>query len=152
MYPRIRTATLDDAVALAPAMRVRDIEEAYATNGHGPLEALCRSLALSTEAWTAEDTAGPFAIFGVAPALPDTGSPWLLGADRLVTEHRAFFLKQSRPYVARMLELYPLLLNYVDARHTDSLVYLRRVGFTIAKLIPEWGFERRPFYRFTKVA
>lgn len=152
MYPLIRKAAASDAYELAPHLRQRDVEEIRAGTGLEPLPALLRSFNDSTLAWTAFDEDGPFAIFGVGPLDTDTGSPWLLGADRLTRKHRMYFLQNSRPYITQMHDLFPLLLNYVDARHTDSLVYLKRVGFTISKLIPEWGFERRPFYRFIKVS
>ena len=119
-------------------------------SGRDPLHALLDGIENSDLAWTAEDEDGPWGIFGIAPWYLDVGCPWFLGSDG-VRKHRRFFLEQTRVYVAEMHRLYPMLVNVVDARNRDSLVYLRRAGFTIDKLIPHYGVEQRPFYRFSKV-
>lgn len=148
---RIREARPCDAIRLAPRLRMRDVEEIRAASGDDPMTALLRCASESPIAWTAEDHEGPFVMFGVAPYMDDVGSPWLLGADRLVTQYLRAFLRESKHYIKVMHTHYPMLVNYVDARQLDSLKYLRRAGFSIDKFLPTFGHERRPFYRFSKV-
>jgi hypothetical protein len=148
----IRPATLADIPHVAQAMRVRDVEEVRAAVGLEPAVALHDAVTSSTLCWTAEGDGGvPFAILGVAPYVDeDVGAPWLLATDDIVKYRRQFFTDGPR-LVTEMQAAHPLLINYVDARHTDSIRWLRWCGFTVEKLIPAFGFERRPFYRFTKV-
>jgi hypothetical protein len=101
--------------------------------------------------WTVENDDGPFCIFGVAPYLPETGAPWLLATDTL-RQYARGLIKETRAHVQLMHNEFPMLINFVDQRNRDSIGYLRAVGFSVNKLIPAFGHEQRPFYRFTKVA
>ena len=150
--PRIIPATVEHAFDIARAMRSADIEECKAASGHSPGVACLFSLNESTLAWAGVDDDGrAFAIAGVGPYVTDVGSPWMLATDRLY-EHRRFFLRSTRPLVAAMLRSYPILINYVDARHRDSMRWLMWAGFKFDKLVNNYGVERRPFFRFTQVA
>lgn len=149
--PRIVPATRDHALHVGRAMRQADVDEVRAASGLSPLVATLSSLDGSVLAWAGvADDGEPFAICGVAPYAGATGSPWLLATDRLY-DHRAFFLRNTRPVVEIMLRVYPVLINYVDARHRDSIRWLMWAGFKIDKLEPHYGVERRPFFRFSKV-
>ena len=147
----IRMATLDDVAHVANAMRVRDVEEIRAASGESPLEALTGGVRASTYSWAVCDDTGPFALFGVSPFVGDVGSPWMLATDR-VKFHKRIFIEDAPHYIQLMQDRYPILLNYVDARHIDSLRWLRRMGFRFTGFSPTYGFERRPFFQFSKVS
>ena len=149
---RIIPATTEHAFDVAREMRLADIEECRAASGHSPGVACLFSLNESTHAWAGVDDDGrAFAICGVGPYVQDVGSPWMLATDRL-NEHRKFFLRSTRVIVAAMLHAYPILMNYVDARHRESMRWLMWAGFKFDKLDMQHGIEHRPFFRFTQVA
>lgn len=86
-------------------------------------------------------------LFGVSPTdHPRVGNPWLLGTD-VVDQHPGAALQSGLIWVPRMLEQFPQLVNYVDARNERSIRWLDRIGFTIEP--PHaYGYEGRPFHQF----
>lgn len=151
MTRTIRIANSSDVRPIAAAMRVRDINEVRAASGWSPEEALRAAFDASTLCWTFCDPTGePFAMGGAAPFPgldPHYAAPWMLATDGFARNAR-HILRHSRACIAQMHSLYPVLVNYVDCRNTDSLHYLRMVGFTFSAFEPEWGHERRPFLQF----
>lgn len=141
-------ATLAHADDLAPRMRASDRAEVWASGMFTPAMALRMSVAHSLVSVAALADGVPFAIFGVAPRslVSETGIPWLLGSDDVCT-HQKVFLRQGRMYVGAMLNLYPRLENYVDARNTTSIEWLRWLGFDILPATP-FGAFGLPFHRF----
>jgi len=137
------------AIAMAPNMRQQDRDEVWAAYHHGPREALVSSLRVSTKAWTIMLEDEPIGIFGVGSdsLLSETGSPWLLATD-WVREIRIQFIRRMGPYLEEMLSDYPVLVNYVDARNTDTLRWLHWWGFRIDEPEP-WGLEGLPFHKIT---
>jgi hypothetical protein len=144
----IRPATDDDAHALAPVMRAADRLEAEAATGDSPLNALRMSLARSTEAWAGTADGDIVCLFGVAPLclLGGEACPWLLGSD-LVERHAMAFARRNRPMVRRWSAQFPVLRNYVDARHTVAIRWLRWMGFTLQPPVP-YGPAQLPFHPF----
>lgn len=137
------------AADLTADFRAADRREAWAATGLPFAEALARSLALSTRAWTGTIDGRTAAIFGVAAASPLTGLgvPWLVGTD-LVGRHPRVFLRRSRPILGEMLRLYPRLVNYVDADNEAAVRWLGWLGFRIAAPEP-FGPFALPFHRFS---
>jgi hypothetical protein len=137
------------------AEHIRDADRAEIQALLGPVnvrEALHDSLMASCDTWAAEraDGGGTLCLFGIksiGPLLTPIASPWCIGTpvlDRLPS----VLVKHSRRYFAEVRELYPLLVNFVDARNTASIRFLERVGFTIDE--PSvMGAEQRPFHRFS---
>lgn len=141
-------ATVDHVEDLAPRLRRADCAEIWATGRYSPREALHMSLRNSRASVAALADGVPFAIFGVAPrsALSETGIPWLLGSDD-IEQHRRAFLRHGRVFVAAMLDMYPHLENYVDARNTTSIEWLKWLGFDILPATP-FGVYRMLFHKF----
>lgn len=150
MKTTVRAARLSDVEPVANGMRARDVEEVRAAGGFDPRAALLHSLDGDGLFWTLSDEDGPYALFGVTHVAYDVGSPWFLATDRLY-QHKKWFLRATPVFVRHMLDRYPVLMNYVDARHADSIRWLRYGGFVFDKYIPDFGYERRPFIRFTQV-
>lgn len=74
----------------------------------------------------------------------------MVATDDLI-KHKKFILKNSRPYVAKMLELYPDgLLNFIDVRNTVHIAYIKHLGFVIDGLTDSYGAGKLPFFRFSK--
>lgn len=137
------------ALSLSQRLREADLLEIAATHGATPEEALRRSCEASEACWTMLHNGRPEVIFGVAPwpGVAGVGQPWLLAAE-VTPGWRGFFARHSREYVDRMLALYPTLLNYTDARHTESHRWLLWCGFDFLRIDPEHGVGRIPFILF----
>lgn len=141
-------ATIGHAHTLAPVMRLADRLEAEAALGLSPLDGLKRSLASSVEAWAGMADGELVCIFGLSylNVLAGEGCPWLLGSD-LVERHSRAFLRRNKVMVAHWLEVFPVLRNHVDARHTVAVRWLRWLKFTILPPVP-YGPLRLPFHPF----
>ena len=50
--------------------------------------------------------------------------------------------------IATWREQFPFMFNYVDARHTDAIRWLKWLGFEFDEAAPYGPFDL-PFYRFT---
>jgi hypothetical protein len=138
---------------LVAGLREADRLEIVAASGKPPEVALPESLAMSTKAWVLLDGGVAVGIWGVAPwpHTPGLGVPWLLATDRFDLHHnRRELLRYTRHYVAAMGEGFDYLVNYTDVRHRASHRWLKWAGFKLDDFRPSFGFEGRPFYRFSK--
>lgn len=148
MTVTVRTARIEDALVVAANMREADRREVWASSRSTPGQAIRESLRVSTSAWVAYYDGHPVGVFGVAPLnmIAGIGSPWLLGADELV-KRPVRFLRRCRPYVRKMLQVYPKLVNHVDDRNEASKEWLRWLGFELGEPEPygPFGLPFRPF-------
>lgn len=138
-----------DIEHVAANMRQADIEEITAGTGSSPADALIESVMLSTACLALDIDGEPAAIFGVAPLtgmLGSMGSPWLLGTRLLERRPRAL-IALGPYYRDGMLAMYPHLVNYVDARNTRSIRWLKWLGFEFDEAKPH-GAAGLPFHRF----
>lgn len=89
------------------------------------------------------------AVFGdaVHSLLGSVGVPWLISTVH-VEQHARAFLKVCRPEVQGMLTRHRHLFNYVDARNTAAIRWLKWLGFDFGEAVP-YGPKRLPFYPFT---
>lgn len=122
-------ATPAHAEALAPLMRAEDLAEVQAGGEASALDALLASLAGSEAAWAVLFDGEVGAMFGIGQRLPDgsAGCAWLL-TGRAVSQHPMAFLRRSRGVLGELLERCGNLGNYVDARYTASVRWLRWLG------------------------
>ncbi len=141
-------ATVNDALQIAPYLRSADKAELEAVTGQGEvLPSLLHGIGCG-KAWVIKEDK-PIVLFGVAPLSITTGIPWMVATDDLIKNKR-FVLRHSKHYVQKMLKLYPDgLLNYIDARNTVHIAYIKRLGFVIDGLTDSYGASKLPFYRFS---
>jgi hypothetical protein len=136
------------------AANVRDADRLeFAANYRTARQVLEQALRLSTVSWTGMVDDEPVCMFGVAPIgvmLSGHGRPWMVGTklldDPLVA---VMFLRRNRPKIAEMLELYPVLSNYVAASNVKAIEWLRWIGFTVSDTPVPAGIRNVPFYHFT---
>ena len=142
-------AHTDHIFWLANNMSQADRDEVAAAVGMGPYRALKDSLERSVAAWTGMLGDEPICMFGVTPLdiLGGVGSPWLLGTDK-IRECPITFLRLNRKYVPQMLGMFPMLVNYVDARHEVSIRWLKWLGFKFDPEPVPYGIWNMPFFRF----
>jgi hypothetical protein len=118
--------------------------------GKGPYAALIESFERSVVSWTGMvGDHRPVCVFGVSPIdiLGGIGSPWLLGTDEL-PRHAKTFLKLNREYIPKMLDIFPHLVNYVDARHVVAIKWLKHLGFRFDREPVPYGPFHMPFLKF----
>ena len=145
--------TPDEIKYVAANMRGADVAEVWATSGFLPEPALDYSVDVSEAVWTWLEDDVPIAVFGVGEYLPDTGSPWFLATPHM---HRAdaqvFFVRNTQRVLDAMHRVgYPILMQYVHAKHLESLRWLQWAGFSLNQFYPAWGFAGEPFFRLSKV-
>ncbi len=136
---------------VAGRLREADRLEVYAATGRDPDEALRDAWKNSLHRWSIIWMGEIIGLFGLSSLslMGSTGVPWLLGTDRM-REIKLTFVKQSVHFVSAMLEIYPVLMNWVDARNTLSIRWLKWLGFRMDNAPQPYGFEQRPFYFFEK--
>ena len=146
----VRKTEPQDAFELAERLRIADQNEIRAALGKDPLAVLARCPVISPVCYTVVNEHGrPVAMFGITPdrSDPEAGIPWALGTPEL-TRNRIAFLKESRSWLKHFQQGYRKLWNYIDARNEVHIRWVTRIGFRIVERIEEFGFEKRPFYRF----
>lgn len=140
-------ATLDDMLALIANIRPADRDEAEASEGS--LELALYNAFMRTPYPTALSYRGDLiAIYGAAPMtfLSTQGALWLMGTP-LMRRYAGKVFHDAKLFVAHAREHYPVLVNYVDARNTESIRWLAALGFTIDPPQP-FGVKQLPFHRF----
>lgn len=149
----VRAYQIGDADYLAPRLRERDRAEVAAASGRDPLSALMYSAEHSDLLCTVVDAGGrPVGMFGASAVDDDSASVWLLGSDALVQPPlRREFLREGGRFLDHLHAFRPLLFNYVDARNTVHIRWLKWVGFTFIKLHQHYGVEQRPFWEFVRI-
>lgn len=127
---------------IASRMRQADVNEVWASSRYTPEDALRMSLRKSAIARTGTINGVPEVMLGVGDlnVLAGVGAPWLLGTDAVET-HAREFLRGSIAWRNQLLERYSTLRNFVDARNTASLRWLRWLGFTVFDPIEINGYE-----------
>lgn len=134
-------------LALAGTMSPDDAAECWALCHWSPEEALRRSVEGSRNPKAGLADGEVIAMFGVAqPTLVNSlGMPWLLGSPA-ISQHWVRFARESRDFVNHEKAGYQMLLNYVDARHTRAVRWVRWLGFTLS-LVERFGPDNLPFWR-----
>lgn len=145
----VRPVESGDVERLVANMRTPDIAEITSATGSNDLHRIVQeSVAASTWCYTGEFNGELACIFGVAPfqLLGARAAPWMLGTDQ-IDKHPGALVRRCRSYIADMLRAYPHLLNFVDARNTRSIRWLKRMGFQFHDAVP-YGAEGLPFHLF----
>lgn len=90
----------------------------------------------------------PITVFGLgAPfVFSHVANPWMLSTEAL-KKNRLVFLRESRNIVAGWRERYSVLENWVDARNTTSIAWLKWLGFKVLDAEPR-GPLAVPFHKF----
>lgn len=141
--------TADDVATILPIVRQADIEEITEALGIPMGRALLDAVTGSLNAKKIVVDGLVVAVFGDAPysILGSIGVPWLISTIH-VERHARAFLKVCKPEVQGMLTRHRHLMNYVDARNTAAIRWLKWLGFTFAPAAP-YGARRFPFHQFT---
>jgi hypothetical protein len=120
---------------VASRMAAADRAEVLALAGHSPAQALEHALAASAEAYTGIVDGRAECIFGLAHLTDQFASPWLLATEDL-PKAKFCFLRENKRVLDIWQAQHPVLVNYVDERHTVAIRWLRWLGFQIYAPIP----------------
>lgn len=144
----MRYPTDDDMAYVSEHMRRSDILEIEAISGLSPLEAVRQSVMASDRAYcfTACIDGEPVCIGGCSPLglLSDIGIIWLLGTEQL-TRYAKLLTRDCRRGIDAMLDKWPILTNIIDVRSTQTIRWLRLVGFEFKETLV---IKENPVIRF----
>lgn len=145
----VRDSQLKDVLPLSNNLRQGDIDEIWASHHLRSLDALVKSYNCSLTCLTGLINEVPFSMFGCTPVefVGTKGLIWMLATEELYTV-RLEFLRYSRHFVDILLQDYPILFNYVDARNVKSIIWLKRIGAEIKEAKPH-GVDGLPFHYFS---
>jgi hypothetical protein len=137
-----------DAERLEAGLRSADRAEVAAAHGDRIAQVIRHSIAVTPDCIVSEADGELLCIWGTAPVslLSDEGIPWLLGTNRIY-RHSGLLTKTAKGYFQHALTIYSRLENYVDARNTASIRWLKRLGFALDEPRP-YGVAGLPFHRF----
>ncbi len=125
-----REASREDALFVADRLREADRNE-VAAMGATPRMAVEYSRQLSDYAWTGLIDGVPAMIFGCGSSLVSTAAEvWALGTDECTKAPREMLI-YGREKLREMLEVYPEMQNYCDARYHAAHRWLKKLGFTV---------------------
>ncbi len=146
MAVKFTPATEADIAELMVKLRPADRAEMEALAGPRALPLLQSSIAYG------ENYAGHWdgelaCVFGIhrLSILPSVGQPWLLTTE-VVAQHAKVFMEQSKRFVEDWQERFDTLVNYVDARYSAAIAWLKWLGFEIEPAEPH-GIFGMPFHR-----
>lgn len=142
----IRESTEKDIQYFNERLRVCDIEEMWAASRTTPAVAL--ETCFKCPVCKTVEYDSPVAIFGCGQ--PDemlkTARIWMLATDDL-EKIKKTFVERSMEQIEVMLEMVPLLYNYVDCRNRLSIKWLKWLGANMSDPLI-YGSEMIPFVKF----
>lgn len=152
---KVRLATRDDAVSLAPRLRPSDVKEIHAASGVDAEEGLLDSISESDwdmcwSAWLDDDAE---VMFGCGP-LDDNiglGHIWMLGSDRIYENPRNF-MHHCKHYLEVMHSRFPYLTNFVSVEHQSANRWMRKLGFVPVQFTQDYGPIGHPFIQYISEA
>lgn len=145
----IRPATLEDAAELAANMRPADRLELWATGREDLLEVALEGVRVSRWSMTIRvdgELACVFGLSSMGTILAPIGVPWLLGTP-VATRNARALMRRPRPYIDRMRQEFPRLMNLVHTRNTQAKRWLVRMGFELQPAVP-YGPHGELFHLF----
>ena len=145
-------ATIAHVKEMAPIVRQADRDEMFASTGKTAEAALLESLELSSMAKTMLADGEIIGMGGVAPMsiLGGISIAWFISTENL-EKYKLSFIRDSRKNMKNLYGLKEhcdILVNYVDARYTTSVIWLKWLGFTIHSPVA-FGFQGLPFHQIS---
>lgn len=138
---------------MAPNLRQADLREISMVSGNPPEASLTLGVQKSVVCFTAVDDAGePMAIFGALPSplFEGVGVIWLLGTPAIET-HRWWFLRESRAWMERFLDIWPVLTNFVYHENALHIRWLKWLGCRFLACHVGMGAGKGCFIEFVRV-
>lgn len=152
---RFTNATQELVNKMMGHLRACDQMECEASSGSTAEASLQYGFDASDLKWVMLYGEEPVICFGAAPYPddPSIGVPWALATNTLENDRAAklAFARIGKIYVGKMLAKYYHLINFVDARNTKAINWLKWCGFKVDIMSTPYGVSQKPFYKFEKI-
>lgn len=146
-----RASTVEDCYELAPKLREADAREVMASGGFTPLDALVESFKLSEETNSIIHNDEVIGMFGCGSCEHTGGGvPWMLASDK-ITDISRQFLRESRKWIEKVQDEYPLLYNYVSAENEIAITWLSFLGFKFIREVEDYMGGGLTFIEFVRI-
>ena len=149
--PYIKVSDLEDVKELSKNLRKEDLDEIKANSNTNPSHALYTGVRFSHLPLTVMNEDRVVMIMGVIPQGKNLGMIWLLSSPEIKNISIAF-LRNCKGVLDLYHKSFPVLYNYIDARNTVHLNWLKWLGFNFIKEHEKFGYEKRKFIEFVKCA
>jgi hypothetical protein len=149
----IRPVRPGDIPQVVNNLRQADIEEWEAFSGVHPRN-LLPFLAYDPNTNALVNSDGvPVGLFGVTPFRDNhkVGIVWMVATPLLIKSQIEFLRKSVKWLDDVQCEKYPVLFNYVDARNTVHIRWLKWCGFQVISRKERWGAQSLPFYEIVRI-
>lgn len=135
MKAEVVPANAEHIGAIAARVRPADALELWLAYRQEPGTVMRWSLEQSAVAWSGLADGVPVCMFGVAPVIgaEGVGTPWMIGSVD-VERYQMAFLRRCKGRVTEMLQVFPVLENYVHKDNRRALEWLAWLGFDIEPL------------------
>lgn len=146
---RVLPVSVDEAAEIAAIVRQADIDEITEALDIEMEHGLRLCFGGSCKASKIVVDGKVVAVFGdsVHDVQASIGVPWLISTVHV--EKRAKpFLRVCKEEVAEMLTRHATLINYVDARNTQAIRWLKWLGFKFSDTAIPYGPNGLPFFQF----
>ena len=148
-----RKSVIEDVFDLAKKVCPQDKEEIWRTNGSKPVDSLCAGFYASNEVYTIVHNGLIKGMFGVNKSIINDriGIPWML-SDGQFEGIEIKFLRTGKKWVDGLLSTnWDLLYNYVDVDNHNAIKWLKFLGFSFIRIIPNFGYAGTPFVEFMRI-
>ena len=147
----LRKSTVTDLNYVIDNLRVLDKVEAWYQTGEQPEEAVRRTYLSSKKVMTiAGDDDQPMGLCGVIV----NGVIWMVATEELFStrKYKIQLIREGRKWIDNLLQKENVLYNCVYAENRSAIKWLKTLGFTFVKFIPEYGHMKKPFFEFVRIA
>jgi hypothetical protein len=143
----VRAIMPGDAEELFKNLRPADRDELMAMSGEVYFS-IKWSIMSSRYSWAFEVDGELACLLGIVEGslISRFGIPWMLGTT-VLDKNVGVLIRHSRKYYEEVKGKYPHLVNFVDARNTKSIRWLKWLGFEFGEA-RDMGVANVPFYRF----
>tara|TARA_B100000902_G_scaffold18784_1_gene22533 strand:+ start:14356 stop:14718 length:363 start_codon:yes stop_codon:yes gene_type:complete len=117
------------------------------------VDSLCAGFYASNEVYTIVHNGVIKSMFGVNKSTINDriGIPWLL-SDGQFEGIEIKFLRTGKKWVDDLLSTnWDLLYNYVDVDNHNAIRWLKFLGFSFIRVIPNFGYAGTPFVEFMRI-
>lgn len=131
-----------------------DKKEIYYASGLDPLNGILMCYALSPyDCDTAlDENDNVLSIHGVM-SKSNYGIPWMiLAKDAYYKEGLKHSMNATINWVEEKMQKYKKLQNYISIENTNTIRWLKYLKFKIVEEIKDYGYCKKPFYKFERIS
>lgn len=145
----LRQATKEDLISLAPRLRQADKDEFIANMGLPPELILPEAMLEGTCTGSVNEMSEVIMALGSHPVegSDNTAVVWMVSSDDIF-DYPSRFAAISKAAMEGLHQDHELLVNFIDARNTKHIQWLKWLGFKMVRRIDKFGPFSLPFIEF----